>query len=364
MRIADAKMGAFLTLHGRTFADESGAVWFNWTCSGFTVRFQGSQLRARIRAMSETDPGMPGMQPVTYTPWIGVTEDGSAELSRRCECGADEDWYTLFEGENGRHSVRIIRLSENIRGKTALLELETDGELIAADPSEKKLRIEFIGDSITCGFGNEASGRDDPFLTAQENGWMAYGAAAARELDAEFSCVCVSGISTGRALHPVIPHEQMDEIYEYTDLFGDRILGRNPAAWDFFGNPQDIIVVNLGTNDRGPMCFRADMDRAVAEEEEAHFRVNYRGFIEKLRKLNGPEAFICCTLGPLDHYLYDDIKEVVEEYKEESGDERITAFKLMGVNLLTEGFGAIAHPSLKTQLRMGRELAGIIRRVR
>ena len=363
MRKSGRELEKFLKPHGRTFCGEDGALWFNWTCSGFTVCFLGSCLKARIRAIAETDPGLPGMQPVTYYPWVGVTVDGGEDLSGRFECGREEGWYTLYEGEEGRHTVRIIKLSENIRGKTALLELETDGELLPAPEPQKKMCIEFIGDSITCGFGNEAPGRDDPFLTSQENGWMTYGAAAARELGAEFSCVSVSGISTARALHPVIPHEQMDEIYDYTDLFGERILGSEPSLWDFKAYPTDIIVVNLGTNDRGPICFRADMDRAIAEEEEKHFRENYRGFIEKLRRLNGPEAYLCCTLGPLDHFLYDDIRDVVEEYRRETGDERITAFKLLGVNLLTEGYGAISHPSLKTQMRMGRELAGMIRRL-
>ena len=61
---------------------------------------------------------------------------------------------------------------------------------------------------------------------------------------------------------------EMDEIYDYTDLFGKKILGSEPSLWDFKANPTDIIVVNLGTNDRGPICFRADMDREIAEEEE------------------------------------------------------------------------------------------------
>ena len=155
----------------------------------------------------------------------------------------------------------------------------------------------------------------------------------------------------------------MDEIYDYTDLFGERLAGREPDMWDFAANRRDVVVVNLGTNDRGPVCFRADMDRAAAEAEEAHFRENYRAFIGKLRRLNGPDTLILCTLGPLDYYLYDDIREVVREYRRETGDERIRVSKLMGVNLLTEGFGAISHPSLKTQVRMGRELAGIIGRL-
>ena len=80
-----------------------------------------------------------------------------------------------------------------------------------------------------------------------------------------------------------------------------------------------------------------------------------------MRRLNGPRAQIFCTLGPLEYYLYDNIKTVVEEYKRDTGDQRVKCFKLIGVNLETEGWGAISHPSMKTHLRLGRELAARLR---
>ena len=36
--------------------------------------------------------------------------------------------------------------------------------------------MEFIGDSITCGFGNEAPHRDSLFDTGEENGWDTWAA--------------------------------------------------------------------------------------------------------------------------------------------------------------------------------------------
>ena len=38
-------------------------------------------------------------------------------------------------------------------------------------------------------------------------------------------------------------------------------------------------------------------------------------------------------------------------------------WKLIGINLMEEGFGSAAHPSLKTHIRMGRELAKRIRQL-
>ena len=40
---------------------------------------------------------------------------------------------------------------------------------------------------------------------------------------------------------------------------------------------------------------------------------------------------------------------------------QINALKFRGINLITEGFGAVGHPSAQTHLRMGLELAERIR---
>ena len=219
--------------------------------------------------------------------------------------------------------------------------------------------MEFIGDSITCGFGNEAPHRDSLFDTGEENGWDTWAARAARELNAEFSMVSVSGISVAKPKYPKDSFPSMEEVYPYTDLLGAQRLEREPELWQFSSHPKDAVVINLGTNDVNPIRFYSDL--GAAGEEELWFSQRYRAFLERVRRLNGPRAQIFCTLGPLEYYLYDNIKTVVEEYKRDTGDQRVKCFKLIGVNLETEGWGAISHPSMKTHLRLGRELAARLR---
>ena len=57
----------------------------------------------------------------------------------------------------------------------------------------------------------------------------------------------------------------------------------------------------------------------------------------------------------------DRLREAVEDYREETGDEKVLLFKFIPINVMTEGFGAAGHPSLKTHLRMGKELAHLLR---
>lgn len=341
-----------LTLHGRTCQD-GDCLFMNWTCSGFSVRFTGRTLKAKLRALGEKQP-FPPDSPVEY-PWAGVTVDGDDVLCGRFVCQEGDGWYTLFDApDSGTRTLRLIKLTENARGKLGLLELETDGILSSA-PEEKKLQVEFVGDSITCGFGNEATDRDAPFDPAEENGWITYAAVAARELDAEFNCVSVSGISANAPEKPMMPMAPMRDLYAYTDRLYDDRAGSTPQKWDFAGHKKDLVLINLGTNDVNPIRFYTELGQA--DREEAHFIRQYKSFIREIRELNGPDTRIVCALGPLDYYLFDDIRTAVAEYCEEAGDDRVSALKLIGVNLMTEGFGAVGHPSAKTHARVGHELA-------
>ena len=355
--ILDAKTALpYLHLHGRTrFPESRNALFFNWTCSGFSVRFRGSVLRAAFLAMPDRMPFPPDAP--EDLPMIGTVPESGDTLGGRWLLSEGENRIELFTGEAGEHTLRVVRLSENVRGKAALLSLETDGEILPCSPSGKSLSIEFIGDSITCGFGNEAPGRDSLFDTREENGWISFGAVCARALDADFSIISVSGIATGAAKYPFFPAKNMEDVYEYTDIYCDERCGEAPEKWPFTDRP-DYVVMNLGTNDAARVWANPDLARA--DEEAEWFSDRYTAFLRTLRALR-PGSQILCVLGPLDYFMYDRIEKAVSRYSAETGDSRITAFKLRGVNLITEGYGAMAHPSAKTHLRMGLELAERIR---
>lgn len=349
------KLLPYLKLHGRTRLD-GDCLYMNWTCSGFSIAFTGKKVEARLRALSEK-----AMEGAEEYPWAGVTLDGGEILTNRFECRGADVWYTLWEAsEEEQHSIRFIKLTENSRGKLGVLELRTDGFFL--HPQQEKHRtIEFIGDSITCGFGNEATERDALFAPAEENGWITYAAIASRLLNAEFNCISVSGISANAPQKPMFPMKPMQELYAYTDRLYDDRMEQAPELWDFAGNRKDLVVINLGTNDVNPVRFYKDL--AQADLEEQHFIAKYKAFIRDIRKLNGPQTEIVCALGPMDFYLYDDIRIAVEQYQKESGDERVWSLKIIGTNLMTEGFGAVGHPSAKTHERAGRELAARLQKI-
>ena len=345
-------------LHGRTVYDEEkNALFIDWSCAGFSIGVRGTYLKVKTVAESDQIPGLPGM-PVPPPDWpcIGLVKND--ELIYRHECH-DEEELVLWQAEEKEEcELRIVKVSENARGKLGIVEIETDGEFYEADKSVKKT-IEFVGDSITCGFGNEAPNNAFEFKTSEENGWITYGALAARKLGYEWSMVCESGIAAIKPEHPFMPMHAMEDIYEYTDELYDRKNERPLKKWDFIKNHNDIVVLNLGTNDATPIRFYKELDEIEPMGE--WFQKRFKEFVKQVRKANGPDTFICCTLGSIDYYLYHHIIDAVKELKEE-GDEKLCCFAYLPINMMTEGYGAAGHPSAKTHARMAKELAYFIKK--
>lgn len=345
-------------LNGRTIYDEEKETLFmNWSCSGFSFGLEGKKIAVKVKVMSNKIPGMPGMpDPAPDWPCIALAIDNGMELFARQELREDK-WVTLWESaEVERHEFRILKPSENARGKLGIEEIEVDGEVFRLEP--KKKRMEIIGDSITCGFGNEAPNNSFEFKTIEENAWSGYAAQAARALDYDFSMICESGINAIRPKHQLWDMHAMEDIYEFTDELYESQIGKELTRWDFEANHNDIVVMNLGTNDSNPIKFYRDF-RDI-ESHEKWFHKQFKKFVRHLRELNGKDTYILCSLGSMDYYLYHHIKEVVDEIREEDGDDRLFSFEYVAINPMFEGLGAAGHPSQKTHDRMAKELVNYI----
>lgn len=340
--------------------DCDGKVYFDWTNSGFRFIFTGTFLAAKLEAVCETeqeeDPAHPGKNRENR-PYAAVFYDDSDEPYSVFEIKPSERYYLLFASDTEEtHVITLRKLTENAKGKLACSGFTGEGRIGRAKEEPGRLRIDFIGDSITCGFGNMSNERDRGFYSSEENGWLTYGAETGRILDADVSTISCSGISLSDPPESTgWPLPGMGKIVEYTDWFLEEKLGRKiKEKWNFKDHPRDIVVVNLGTNDS------AMIDLFMRSMDEKQFEENYRLFLRRLRTAYGEKTWILCTLGPIDYYLYDNIRKAVHDHIESSGDRKVRCFKFMKARA-SEGIGASGHPTVKTQRRMGQELAGFIR---
>lgn len=203
--------------------------------------------------------------------------------------------YTLAEGlPNGAHSVEIFKRSEWEMGKTIFYQfiLDKGASVLAPSPTRKR-KIEFFGDSITCGYADEDTTGQDRGSAPYENGYISYAAITARHYDASYVCTAKSGIGVLVSWFPLV----MPELY-------NRLDPTDPTSlWDFNKYTPDVVVINLFQNDSWIVKIPDNpqfKERFGAKAPEAdQITKAYRELVKNIRK-KYPKAQILCILGSMD----------------------------------------------------------------
>lgn len=331
-------------LIGRTKYEDG--LWCAFSGTGAEFWFHGSKLIVRIKGDSAAqNPYNEGnySRVAIYINGVRVVDDMINEPSKE---------YTVVEtAEPGDALVRIVKLSETAMSTFMIDEIETDPEGSIKPSEEKKALIEFVGDSITCGYGVDDEDRDHPFSTATEDATKAYAIKTAQLLDVDYSLVSISGygVITGYSGDGEKKSESQILPKYYTKLgFSYANPKMANSEWDFAGNRQpDVIVVNLGTNDES-WC------KTIPERQEEYI-VGYVAFLKTIRE-NNPDAVIVCALGIMGDNLYPCVEEAARRYSEETGDTKIDTFRFTP-QLAEDGWAANWHPTEATHDKAAAKLA-------
>lgn len=360
-------------VYGRSYYDETEKVLYsNYTCGSWEVRFKGTFLAVNFSVIPDTfvppialPPGKELPQKKDW-PWISVFLDGEEEAYQKLPVrGETASVMLICSEQEEEHIIRIVKLTENFRTALGISGFCMEGELMAYQAPEKEV-IEFIGDSITCGFGNDTREVNLDFYTADEDGYLSYGAIAARELGLESRFISVSGISL-----TAMPNMQgfygMMDLYAYADrILEDKLAEKRKEKissyrpFDFTKKPARYVVLNLGTNDGTQIYFCPEEEK---EQAERNFEKNYYDFIASIREKNKEETKIICTLGCMDYYLYDNIRKIVERFKKDTKDPFLYLMKYTKMMNMGEDVGAAFHPSVAKHKKMARELVKFIRKL-
>jgi lysophospholipase L1-like esterase len=238
----------------------------------------------------------------------------------------------------GEHTVLIEKRTETFVGTTRFMGLEAPGGALVPSPAPFSLGVELIGDSITCGYGNEGKDQNCSFTPDTENEYMAYGAIAARALNAAHTGISWSGIGMYRS-YDGSTDDQMPVRFDLT------LAEDLSSKWDFSWTP-DVVVISLGTNDFAP----GDPGQPYVDA--------YIGFTEKVRG-HYPNAYILCAVGSV---LGGDPRTKAIEYtqsvitaRKAAGDMKI-GFVDLGVQDLADGLGCDWHPNIVTNEKMAAKL--------
>ena len=332
---------------GRVDCRPSGPA-FAFPAVSVRLRFQGTALDLRL-----SDGGTGTARSTNH---YDVSLDGAAPI--RLEVAAGDHTYPLARGlSGGEHTLEIVKRGESNgnTGKGRLLGFRlTEGSRLLP-VRQRPLRLEFVGDSITCGYGNEVSTTQPDlfhFTTLNSNANAAYGAVAARLLDAEYVAVAVSGRGVYR--------NWSDAPGELAPQFYDDTLPDDATAppWDFTRYVPHVVVVNLGTNDFSP----------PGPDHDA-FRAAYARFLEQIRG-HYPDALLLAVVGPMltDSYppgvrawttAQSDVAAVVDDLTAQ-GDRKV---RFLALTPQDAPYGEDYHPTLATHRQMAREIAAEIQRL-
>ena len=145
---------------------------------------------------------------------------------------------------DSRHTVRLMYIIEGYEFFPEFWGFLLDeGRSLVEAPALPSRKIEFIGNSITCGYGIEGDGTEKTFLFSKQNFYYTYAAIAARNLGAQCQVCARSGIGLYRNYAGKSPEQIMPNIYPHT------FYTTQGEQWDFSLFQPDVVCVNLGCND-------------------------------------------------------------------------------------------------------------------
>ena len=350
------------------FLDYEGIRYFDYSASGFHFVLKGK--RAELVVLSDSDSWE---EPNKAVLGIFVTEGTDTDIGAipeeptfRVTLRERENHIVLFESDCEKIlTIRVMKFSEAAFGYAGFKSLEIDGAVVdnsdsaVVEPGETtgQLKLEFIGDSITCGYGIEGVWEKDTFTTAQERPDKAYAFLTAKALGAQVQLCSWSGI--GLVSNYVDPetvnlpdiHWLMQANWPYTDKQLSLKLGLEPEVWDSSRFEPDIVIINLGTND-------ISWIRGI-EDRRLNYVAQLRHLIEAVHR-RSPAAKICCCLGIMGEALNDSVKEALELFNKDFPSVK-TKFLPFAEQLEADGIGADWHPSAVTHKKAAALLTAALR---
>ena len=344
-----------LTWKGRCL-DSDGVRFFNWTASSFEFAFTGKKAVAKIIS----DPENWSKENLG---WIGIfvsdlDKDYALQADCRIELSQKENDCVLFESDEEKTvKIRVMKISEDAFGMAGFAGLEIDGHLEVLPEQKYDLKLEYIGDSITCGYGIDGVWEKDNFRTDIERADKGYAYLTARKLNADYNMISWSGIGLSSTyVDPSIElpdnNWTMPRTWPYTDKSASLRLKKDPEVWEASKYKPDFVIINLGTNDQS---WTRDK-----EERTLTFINLYRGLLEEVHR-RSPDAKIICCLGVMGQLLCPAVETAVEKFKAEFPSAQIKTL-VFPVQDEKDGIAADWHPSAATHEKMARQLSEFIRK--
>lgn len=310
-----------VTFGRHTYAD--GFPAFDWPNSGFSLSFRGTSVILSFAEFKKV-----------YTFYVLVKVDN---ICQRFALSNGNEKIIIEGLQNKKHVLEFIKITEGeerIVFKSAEI-FGTTPALLATAP-KSGLKIEFLGDSLTAGYGNLAPATEKLFYTFQQDSTRAYAYICASLLGADAHYECISGKGVYFNCNGVKDYE--------IPTFFMHASRETREPWDFSAWTADVVVINAGTND---FCGRV---------ENATFTEAAVDFLRLVRKTY-PNALIVWAYGMMQTTAYPAIEEAFRIF----ADDNAYFLKIRSMYEYQDEIGGNGHPNEKSHRRVGKLLAKYIK---
>lgn len=345
-------------VHGRTVEGACPLPLF-WNHAGVEVNVAASELWIEL----SVDCGF-------HEPWIAVELNG-ALMSRQMLLPGEHS-LCLFRSmtpdvvKNVKFYRELQAMSEDDRCHILVKGFKTDGKFFPVE--DKKLKLEFIGDSITSGEGTYGATTDTDWLAMYMSSSRHYASIIEKSLDADARIISQGGWGVFCGWDNDVRHN-IPSVYEpvcglATGEFNEKLGASKP--YDFSSWVPDAIIVNLGTNDdtafgqppleipgMGTFKQRRNEDGSYNAEDIKKVEDAIVNFLKMLRKHN-PTSHIVWVYGMLGYGLTLPITDAMNRYRNETGDTNTAFINLP--NTIRETFGAHMHPGYAAHIEAAKVL--------
>ena len=254
MQILGDKVKDYCMVQGRSYTMDS-KLYINHTLSTIEGEFEGGYISFSLATDYDTS---------NHATFIKIYIDDTHHK------------YKLKKGQSNikidvtpaKHTFKLIKLSESKRNFLAVKEI--CAEKFVKVTNTRTLNLEFIGDSITTGYGILSRRKNGKYNSKHQEPTYSFPYRVAEKLNANYNVIASSGHGIGKTKDADV---SMIKLYENIDLY------TNTDKWNENNYQPQIDIVELGIND---FIFFQTLSGEQYENAVAKFEKDYIKFLKSL----------------------------------------------------------------------------------
>ena len=253
--------------------------------------------------------------------------------------------------KDGTHQAIVTYIGEGYENLPEFHGFFVDkGKTLAPAAPLPTRKIEFIGNSITCGYGIEAKSEAEHYEEKTANFYYTYAARTARNLNAQALVVARSGIGVYRSYNGPRTGDKVNMNTEYPNT----LLYNDKYKWDFSRYTPDLVCINLGTNDTS--TTGADSLLLLKGFKNLYHQVRSHYPMAKIVLLCG------CMMSGNQLLSAQQALDTTLDYAHQQGDSEVYRFDFTPHDG-SLGYGADWHPSMRQHEKMANELTPFLKKL-